>query len=533
MFVSTQHLITSFIVALTMGCGAASAAAAQYPMASAQQVEGFFPQNYANAPALAAGQSVDGNTRGAASQLRPPCGSPGVAGEQVYSFVPPASGPYQFHVRSGFDGVLSVYDEQGNLLQCNDDSAGTAESLVNVDLVAGRRVLVVEDGYGANEGSFQVTARRTPNPMDGFVFEQLPYLGMGQVTETTTSGQPNRSAQSCGGSAGASDMLFRFRAPNSGRYRFASSTRDFDGVLELRDARTFASRGCNDDTGNTRHSELQIDLAANEELIVVQDGYSGASGSFSIAASEIRMRPEATASPNNPASLPELPLGQDLATDFEGAVDRHTTSCNNQGALPDLIFRFVAPRTGLYRFDAYLASESYAHLEVLAPTRQASICAEIAAGSDPRRRSLDTYLQQNEIAVVVLESAAGGSARVVAREIEASQLPPLHLGSSRFHIDEPTSDLPWALTCGAVPARTVRAIFTAPTSGRFVFAPIGSSIYLQRRDGRVLCGAVLQIELQRGDVLFVGVPADDNGDAQVDVVSLAANTSGRQTMPRG
>src|ERR1051325_10672301 len=88
-----------------------------------------------------------GGTTGATNAHKPSC-APSSAPDMSFAWTAPTTGPYTFttvtSLTTPFDTVLEVRNfETGDSLGCNDDSAGTLQSTVTVNLMIGTTVRVV------------------------------------------------------------------------------------------------------------------------------------------------------------------------------------------------------------------------------------------------------------------------------------------------------------------------------------------------------------------------------------------------------
>ncbi|MFO0632752.1 MAG: hypothetical protein U0168_07880 [Nannocystaceae bacterium] len=99
---------------------------------------------------------TSGSTGGEDEDFAQSCGAGGAVDHGVH-VVASETGTYTFDLLgSGYDTVLSVHIDcgGGNELACNDDSQGTLQSTVALDLVEGQAVLVVVSGYNGNTGAW-------------------------------------------------------------------------------------------------------------------------------------------------------------------------------------------------------------------------------------------------------------------------------------------------------------------------------------------------------------------------------------------
>jgi hypothetical protein len=92
-------------------------------------------------------------------------------------------------------------------------------------------------------------------------------------------------ASSCGGGA---DYLVRFQATGAGVYTFDTIGSGYDTLLTVYSDCMGTELGCNDDfagnpnCGSYPCSELSLNLAAGQQVIVAVEGFSGATGAFTL-----------------------------------------------------------------------------------------------------------------------------------------------------------------------------------------------------------------------------------------------------------
>ncbi|MFO0552729.1 MAG: hypothetical protein U0271_30335 [Polyangiaceae bacterium] len=103
-------------------------------------------------------------------------------------------------------------------------------------------------------------------------------------SETTTSvsgstaGLPNAHTPACANTMG-SDVLYVFKVPTSGTYRFSTDGSSYDTILDVL-AESCMSIGCNDDKmGPT--SQVDVGLVSGQTIYVVVDGFG--SGSYTLS----------------------------------------------------------------------------------------------------------------------------------------------------------------------------------------------------------------------------------------------------------
>lgn len=228
-------------------------------------------------------QVVTGSTAEQPESVTPACGASN-APDMVYSFTAPDDGLYVFNTfGSSFDTILQVYDERcsGTSLGCNDD-AGGPQSRVFVELVAGQTVFLVVDGRSTNRGDYVLQVDRfdgegtCATPID--LGSELPLTRTG-----STAGQPHLASPSCVSTSTASEMVFTYTAPADGSYVISTVGSSYDTVLHVHsDGCRGSTLSCNDDSGGGGTSRLTLRLTAGQVITIVVDGYSTASGDFTL-----------------------------------------------------------------------------------------------------------------------------------------------------------------------------------------------------------------------------------------------------------
>lgn len=256
---------------------------------------------------LPLGRTVQGSTDDEASSVTLTCGSPEGAGDESWTFVPPTSGSYRFTAHGEYDCALGLFgpDDVRRELACNDDSGSNDVSVVVADLQAGRRYVVVVDGYRGNEGSYQLTAENagpgavpTPSPVvppgtgpalptvvpeDRAAMqtrcEAAPMLGAG-VTTGALDPTVATARTTCGSGPGG-DVVYRLVLPSTAHVTLKLEA-VFDGILELRGECSGRVLGCNDDSGDATHSQVAAHLSAGTYFVVVDSYDPRNAGPFSL-----------------------------------------------------------------------------------------------------------------------------------------------------------------------------------------------------------------------------------------------------------
>ena len=221
-------------------------------------------------------QVVSGTTVNTGDALSTICNF-GINGDVSYTFTAPADGSYAFDTYgSTLDTVLHLRDGScsGPEMVCNDNSSGGAgwESWVWTTLTAGQTVVIGVEGYGGQEGDFMLNVN-TYTPPQCPMFN-LPASVPQTLSGSTAIGTVDFLTPSCGNSQ-SPEATYGFTAPADGMYTFDTVGSSYDTVIHVRDATCAGLElACNDDSFGT-DSEVQVQLAAGQTVIVVVDGYGG------------------------------------------------------------------------------------------------------------------------------------------------------------------------------------------------------------------------------------------------------------------
>lgn len=223
--------------------------------------------------------STFGTTLGRANTASGSCGGD-QASDQAFEFTAAQDGNYTFSTDgSDFDTVLYVLDGDqcgGPELMCDDDGGDSTQSRVTVALIEGQAVVVVVDGYSDQSGAFTLTT--SSQTADGCNPAALG--GPLPVSEGGPTSGSSHEEGSCGG-ADAPELVFEWTAPDAGTYTIHTSGSDFDTLLYVRDHSCIGEElGCDDDGGPSTQSSLTLDLAANQNIVIIADGYSDSSGTI-------------------------------------------------------------------------------------------------------------------------------------------------------------------------------------------------------------------------------------------------------------
>lgn len=235
-------------------------------------------------------QVVTGSTAERPESVRPSCGFSN-APDMIYRFTAPEAGLYIFDTfGSSFDTLLQILKDSctGTSLGCNDDTDGQ-QSRVTLSLAAGQTVLVVVDGSGTSSGDYVLQVDRFTGP--GTCATAINLGSPLSVTRTgTTRGQPDAVRPKCVSASLVSspETVFTYTAPIRGTYVIDTIGSSFNTVLHVHTGGCGGTeQQCNDDLTGSRASKVQIELAPNQTITVVVDGYDGASGDFTLKISKL------------------------------------------------------------------------------------------------------------------------------------------------------------------------------------------------------------------------------------------------------
>ena len=311
------------------------------------------------------GERVSGSTEGANDAWQPSCGGPDGGGDHAYVFVPERGGTYRAEVNAGYDSVVAIFDDEQAPVACNDDTGSTAHSLVEARLEAGRRYVIVVDGYRGATGTYELSLEALA--LDDAPVEPPPdaplapnALALDQPRQGDTSGGTDHRTPPCGSTPGSPDDAWTFTPPQTGSYQVHLDS-SFDGVLAIypRTSSADTPLECNDDFGSTRASRVITTLAAGTTYDVFVDGYHGASGAYTIGVTAVG--PGVGTGPGPAPSTRRLALGRPVRGDTRQSGDSRAPGCGSQPGTPDEAWSFTPPRTASYQlhvdseFDGVLA----------------------------------------------------------------------------------------------------------------------------------------------------------------------------------
>jgi formylmethanofuran dehydrogenase subunit C len=253
----------------------------------------------------------------------------------VYHYTAQTSGALVIHLGAGqggrLDSTLAVLDSAGDVLAQNDDSGGTLDSQVVVDVTAGQTYSIEASGHGASTGAYDLT---------------LTPLGADVGSSTATARPLSLSASGAGTVTGTLAVAgevndYQFTAPLSGELtvrELATPGSPLDSLLTVFDG-AGTPLALNDDSGGTVNSQVTFHVDAGQTYYVQAAAsplaFSGAATggyelTFEAAASGVDFKPS--------PSIPQVYLDSTGYGDAKIAL---------MGPDQTATFSFVAPVTAL------------------------------------------------------------------------------------------------------------------------------------------------------------------------------------------
>ncbi|RLB52271.1 MAG: hypothetical protein DRJ42_15345 [Deltaproteobacteria bacterium] len=247
---------------------------------------------------------VLGTTHGSHDDYAPRCAGAEETPDAAYALEVRRAGRYLVGVQADFDAVVAIYDGD-RLLACNDDHEVARRAQVIVLLEARRRYIVVVDGWGGDEGRFElaVHARDTesaavdldlqpnsaPQAEDVAALEarcsSAESLAPGR-TEGVLIPSESHAVVGCGAGGRGPEAVYRVEVDRPTRLD-VEITSELDAVVELRRGCSTGHQvlACVDDAPDPMHTGLSADLLPEESYFLIIDSYAvDAGGTFEIEA---------------------------------------------------------------------------------------------------------------------------------------------------------------------------------------------------------------------------------------------------------
>ncbi|TPV94592.1 MAG: hypothetical protein B7733_14325 [Myxococcales bacterium FL481] len=253
--------------------------------------EGFEPYLCASQE-LILGVALSDHTGSGRAELEM-CHTEASGAELGYHFVAPAEGLYRFRVEShdeAFDPTLGIIRGgpacDGERVACSDDRGrDTRLPEVGTYLTAAESVIAIVDGKVGATGPYTLVVEAMADercPDEVIDAGPLPIVVYGD-----TSDELNTLNGTCSGSG--PDRSYLWTAPYEGRFVFETvgsvALGHDDPLLHVRDGGCGGGElACRDDieAGVDLESRVELELAADQTVVVVVDGWIDQSGPFAL-----------------------------------------------------------------------------------------------------------------------------------------------------------------------------------------------------------------------------------------------------------
>ncbi|MFZ4573908.1 MAG: trypsin-like serine peptidase [Phycisphaerales bacterium] len=326
--------------------------------AQAVTITAPIPDNNACSPGfnLPFETTVAGSNVGASNDGTTNCGGTTTNHDDVwYRFVAPYDGTYIVETLSGgtlADTVLSVHSAcpgtAANTIVCDDDSGTLNLSRLTFDGNAGTTYRVRVAGFNGTNGSFNLRVDLAPPANDACASATV--IGLG-TTVGTNRAATNDGDTNCGGSSATTgkDVWYRFTPTCTNLY-----TIDTEGTTDLNDtvisvhsacpATPANTLACDDDSGTSFLSFLEVPLTAGTPYYIRVTGYAGSEGEFELNLSQL-VSNDACGRPERVQTDVPLQFSNCGAT---SSTDNTETRCGftNDAVGPDVWFVWNASCSG-------------------------------------------------------------------------------------------------------------------------------------------------------------------------------------------
>ena len=168
----------------------------------------------------------------------------------------------------------------GQVAACVDQNLG---SMVGNNVAMGNTAGAGDDFGSCNGGSGSTTAGWDTGFSSGGSLDSGGFVTGG---DGGTFGSATAAGTTTGGGGSGEDYVIQWTAPSAGEWAFSLEGSDFDTVLGVHPPMCGSeATECNDDCFSLE-SGLSLQLADGETVFIVIDGFSGATGSFTLSIEE-------------------------------------------------------------------------------------------------------------------------------------------------------------------------------------------------------------------------------------------------------
>ncbi len=241
--------------------------------------------------------TASGSTLNANKQAGEPAHAGNAGGRSVWwTWTAPANGRLQVSTTgSAFDTLLAVYTGSAinalTLAAQNDNATVSGvNSLVAFSVTAGTAYQIALDGFAAARGDYQVQldfSAGVSAPAND-LFSSATTLSGASISVSGNSATASKEAAepAHAGNAGGASVWFNWTAPGPGTVTLTTTGSSFDTVLAVYTGGAVSALtevASNDDDANGGNtSRIQFAATAGQTYRFALDGYSGASGAFSL-----------------------------------------------------------------------------------------------------------------------------------------------------------------------------------------------------------------------------------------------------------
>ncbi|MFC1793584.1 GEVED domain-containing protein [Planctomycetota bacterium] len=254
---------------------------------------------------------------------------------------------------SEYDTALVVYDggdcypESGDLIERNDDFGGFLQSQITFRATAGKSYLFEVLGYNSDEvgeGVITVSSEGQPPSTNNDNCQNAKQIG--EVTnmafDTTSASQDGPSL--C---MSSSNLWYCYTATCTGQVTVSLAGSSYDTMLAVYDGCGCYPKSddmieCNDDSGNTRQSEIVFDAVAGSQYLIEVGGYGleAGEGMLSVSCEGVQPPPSSKDDCQNAKPVGDV---KDLAFDTTGATFDGQGLCMTS---PNVWYCYTATCTG-------------------------------------------------------------------------------------------------------------------------------------------------------------------------------------------
>ncbi len=177
---------------------------------------------------------------------------------------------------SGVDSILTIYDSNFLQIARNDDSNGTLNSFISLNVTANTIYYLKATAYGSGTGAYRVSASSNS------VFNSIPPGSTFGTAINLTAGDPIEGVISTGLEAD----YYKYIATATGSVNFAMTAISNSGVdtfLTIYNS-NFIEIARNDDSNGTRNSFVSVNVNANAIYYIKATAYGSGTGAYRISA---------------------------------------------------------------------------------------------------------------------------------------------------------------------------------------------------------------------------------------------------------